>query len=55
MADAKTTAVTTKAYEIASKVNESRKEKGLASSLTAVISEAVIEHFGNGDLSSKRK
>ncbi len=47
MADAKATAVTVRAYEIASKVNASRKEQGLASSLTAVISEAVVKQFGD--------
>lgn len=45
MADAKATAITVRAYEIASKVNDSRKKQGLASSLTAVISEAVVKHF----------
>jgi len=47
MAEVKSTAITTKAYEIASKVADERKEKGLSSSITAVISEAVVEKFGN--------
>lgn len=46
MAEVKATAITQKAYELASKVNEERKQKGLASSITAVISEAVVEKFG---------
>jgi hypothetical protein len=46
MAETKSTAITIKAYDIAQKINESRKEKGLASSVASVISEAVVEHFG---------
>ena len=45
----KSTAITVKAYEIASKVAAKRKDAGLSSSITAVISEAVIEHFGNSE------
>lgn len=47
MAEVKAAAITTKAYEIASKVAEQRKEQGLSSSITSVISEAVVEKFGN--------
>lgn len=43
----KSTAITVKAYEIASAESEKRKEAGLSSSITAVISEAVVEKFGN--------
>jgi hypothetical protein len=42
----KSTAITTKAYEIAASVADKRKEAGLSSSITAVISEAVVEKFG---------
>lgn len=42
----KSTAITTKAYEIAAAVADKRKEAGLSSSITAVISEAVVEKFG---------
>lgn len=43
----KSTAITTKAYEIASAIAEKRKSLGLSSSITAVISEAVVEKFAN--------
>lgn len=43
----KSTAITVKAYEIAAAVADKRKEAGLSSSITAVISEAVVEKFGN--------
>lgn len=43
----KSAALTTKAYEIAAAVADKRKEEGLSSSISAVISEAVIEKFGN--------
>lgn len=43
----KSTAITTKAYEIAAAVADKRKEAGLSSSITAIISEAVVEKFGN--------
>lgn len=46
MADTRSTAITNKAYTIASQINDSRKAKGLASSIASVISEAVVEHFG---------
>lgn len=46
-ATTKSTAVTMKAYEIAAAVANERKEAGLSSSITAVISEAVIEKFGS--------
>ena len=42
----KSTAVTIKAYEIASAIVNKRKSEGLSSSITAVISEAVVEKFG---------
>ena len=42
----RSTAITVKAYDIASTVANKRKEDGLSSSITAVISEAVIETFG---------
>lgn len=42
----KSAAITTKAYEIAAAVADKRKEAGLSSSITAVISEAVVEKFG---------
>lgn len=42
----KSTSITTKAYEIASAVADKRKEAGLSSSITSVISEAVVEKFG---------
>ncbi|MBR4009097.1 hypothetical protein [Fibrobacter sp.] len=42
----KSTAITMKAYEIAASVAEQRRESGLSSSITAVISEAVIDKFG---------
>ncbi len=42
----KSTAITMKAYEIASAVADKRKDAGLSSSITAVISEAVVEKFG---------
>lgn len=42
----KSTAITTKAYEIASAVANSRKKAGLSSSVSSVISEAVVEKFG---------
>lgn len=42
----KSTAITSKAYEIASNVAERRRNEGLSSSITAVISEAVVEKFG---------
>lgn len=43
----KSTAVTMKAYEIASAVADKRKDAGLSSSITAVISEAVVEKFSD--------
>lgn len=43
----KSTAVTMKAYEIASAVADKRKNAGLSSSITAVISEAVVEKFSD--------
>lgn len=43
----KSTAITMKAYEIAANVAAKRKEAGLSSSITAVVSEAVVEKFGN--------
>lgn len=42
----KSTAITMKAYEIAAAVADKRKDAGLSSSITAVISEAVVEKFG---------
>lgn len=45
-ASIKSAAVTIKAYEIASAVVNKRKSEGLSSSITAVISEAVVEKFG---------
>lgn len=36
-----------KAFEIAKKVDKARKEKGLGSSVSAVVSEAIIRVFGN--------
>lgn len=42
----KSTAITVKAYELASAEAEIRKSRGLSSSITAVISEAVVEKFG---------
>lgn len=42
----KSTAITMKAYEIAAAVADKRKDAGLSSSVTAVISEAVVEKFG---------
>lgn len=47
MADVKSTAITTKAYDLAAAEAKSRKSEGLASSITAVISEAVVEKFGD--------
>ena len=38
-------AITTKAYAIASAIADKRKKAGLSSSITAVISEAVIDKF----------
>lgn len=49
----KSTAVTAKAYEIALSVAKKRKSEGLSSSITAVISEAVIEKFGKECQSSE--
>ena len=49
----KSTAVTAKAYEIALSVANKRKSEGLSSSITAVISEAVIEKFGKESQSSE--
>lgn len=46
MAEVRSAAITTKAYEIASQVANERKEQGLSTSITAVISEAVVEKFG---------
>ena len=46
-ASIKSTAITFKAYKIAAAVAEKRKKAGLSSSITAVISEAVIALFGN--------
>lgn len=43
----KSTAITRKAYEIAAEEADKRKDAGLSSSITAVISEAVVETFGN--------
>ena len=43
----KSTAITVKAYEIAAAVADKRKSLGLSSSITAVISEAVVEKFAN--------
>ena len=43
----KSTAITFKAYEIAAAVADKRKSLGLSSSITAVISEAVVEKFAN--------
>lgn len=42
---AKSTAVTMKAYEIAAAEVAKRKEMGLSASITAVISEAVVEKY----------
>ena len=49
----KSTAVTAKAYKIALSVANKRKSEGLSSSITAVISEAVIEKFGKESQSSE--
>lgn len=49
----KSTAITAKAYEIALSVANKRKSEGLSSSITAVISEAVIEKFGKECQSSE--
>lgn len=43
----KSTAITLKAYEIAAAVADKRRDAGLSSSITAVISEAVVEKFGD--------
>lgn len=45
----KSTAITMKAYELASNEVTKRKNAGLASSITAVISEAVVEKFAKGE------
>lgn len=42
----KSTAITMKAYDIAAAVADKRKDAGLSSSVTAVVSEAVVEKFG---------
>ena len=42
----KSATLTPKAYEIASKVDALRKEKGMSSSIAAVISEAIVNQFG---------
>ena len=44
----KPTSVTPKAHEIASSEAKRRKAKGICSSITAVISEAVIDKYGEG-------
>lgn len=43
----KTVGLSQKALEIVKRVDKSRKEKGLSSSVSAVASEAVIRVFGN--------
>ena len=43
----KPTSVTPKAHEIATKESKRRKAKGICSSITAVISEAVIKEYGD--------
>jgi len=43
----KSATITPKAYEIASKVDAMRKEKGMSSSIAAVISEAIVNQFGD--------
>lgn len=47
-----TVGLSNKAFEIAKKVDKSRKEKGLSSSVSAVVSEAIVRQFG--DASTKR-
>ena len=47
-ATVKSTAITAKAYKIASDEAVKRKDAGLSSSITAIISEAVVEKFGKG-------
>ena len=51
----RSTAITVKAYDIASSVANKRKEAGLSSSITAVISEAVVEKFGEEIKDSKEE
>ena len=43
----KSATITQKAYKIAAKVDADRKEKGLSSSISAVISEAIVNQFGD--------
>lgn len=43
----KPTSVTPKAHEIATKEAKRRKANGICSSITAVISEAVINEYGD--------
>ena len=43
----KSATLTSKAYEIAATINSKRKAKGMASSISAVISEAIVSQYGN--------
>lgn len=43
----KSATLTPKAYEIAATINSKRKAKGMASSISAVISEAIVSQYGN--------
>jgi len=42
-----TVGLSNKAFEIAKKVDKSRKDRGLSSSVSAVVSEAIVRVFGN--------
>lgn len=46
MANTAPTAITQKAYDLAKAEADARKEQGLSSSISAVVSEAVVEKFG---------
>lgn len=41
-------AITSKAYALAATERDKRKNEGLSSSITAVVSEAVVKVLGNG-------
>lgn len=46
----KPTSITPKAHDLAKEEAKRRKKMGIPSSITAVISESVIDKYGEGDI-----
>ena len=51
----KPTSITPKAHELAKEEAKRREKIGIPSSITAVISEAVIDKYGEGDIKKGAK